>query len=668
MKFAPRSYSSGTSWVRVRSLILGLAVAPLAVAQPILEEVIVTATKRASAVADYDGLIGVVSEDELARQQVAAIDDLGRTVAGLVFRQRGNRAYDNITLRGQSSIDFYEPKVQVYIDGFVQDQATYGTLLPGSVKQVEVLYGPQGSLYGRGAIGGVLDVVTISPAEAPAVQLSTRQGNLVEEYALAASTASYRGWSADIAGTVRDTDGEYSDMLTGARLGDREDKHYRGRLYFDDADSPWSMALQVSGADVDSSEEQYVPAALLDERIAFPVENHYELESDHYGLTLGYDFGDLVLTSLTSYQDRELERVVFGAYSPEYQTTTTQELRLTSGPQADHGWSYAAGVYYEETEFEFLRPAYGMASRQDSESLALFGEVSWQLSDALSATLGLRAEQREVEASGAFGAYAVTGDDDFSAVSPKLALGYKLSEVTRLYALYSTGYKPGGFTRLVTPAIASFSYDPETVDNYEVGLRQALWQNRAQLTLAAYWTRNDDYQLYVDTQPNQYLQNVGEAKSEGVDASFQWSVTEAFTASVGYAWNRAEFTEYDNPLTPGLDLSGNRLPHAPEHSANVSLSYRIQLPGQWGTVTPSIHANYVDEMYFDETNSIGEDAVTLYNATLDWQLAKHYRIELYGTNLTDETYTVYGFAYPGVGDLYQLGQGREAGVRLSAEF
>lgn len=668
MTIALRPLCARFMQTQIQCLLLGLVATPVAASEAQLQEIIVTAPKRTVAVTDYDGPIGVVSDDMLAQQQVAAIDELGRTVAGLVFRPRGNRAYDNITLRGQSSVDFYEPKVQVYIDGFVQDQATFGTLLPGATKQVEVLYGPQGSLYGRGAVGGVLDVITQSPAEAPMVQLSASRGNLVEEYALAASTDAYQGWSADIAGMLRDTEGQYQGALTGVRLGDRSDKNYRGRIAYDADDSPWSMTLQVSSADVDSTEEQYVPEAQVKQRAAFPVASDYQLASDHYGFTLAYDFGDLVLTSLTSYQDRDLERIVFDTDSPEYQTSTTQELRLTSAPSAQRQLSYTVGVYYEDIAFDFRRPDYGMASHQDSESLALFGETSWRMTEALSVTLGLRAEQRDVQASGTFGAHTVSGDDNFSAVSPKLALGYQLDEATRFYALYSTGYKPGGFTRLATPTIASFSYDPETVDNVEVGIKQSLWQNRAQLTLAAYSTRNDDYQLYVGTQPDQYLQNVGNAESKGIDIGFRWAVNDQFNLDLGYAWNQTAFTDYDNPLTPGLDLSGNQLPHTPEHSANLSLTYRIDLPGSWGSITPGFHTNYVDDMYFDETNSIGEDAVTLYNLALDWQLDEHYSIEFYGTNLSDKTYTVYGFAYPGIGDLYQVGQGRETGLRLSAEF
>jgi pesticin/yersiniabactin receptor len=73
-------------------------------------------------------------------------------------------------------------------------------------------------------------------------------------------------------------------------------------------------------------------------------------------------------------------------------------------------------------------------------------------------------------------------------------------------------------------------------------------------------------------------------------------------------------------------------------------------------------------LYFDETNSIEEEAFSLYSVTVDWNFAENYSIQFYGTNLTDKTYTVYGFSYPGVGEFYQLGQGREAGVRLGVEF
>lgn len=654
---------------QAQSVILCLGLAPIAVsAQQLLEEIIVTAPKRTISVFDYEGMLNVVGKEALTQQQVETIDELGRTVAGLVFRPRGNRVYDNVTLRGQSSVDFYEPKVQVYIDGFIQDQATFGTLLPSSVKQVEVLYGPQGTLYGSGAVGGVIDVVTLTPQESPTASFNTRQSNLVEEYSVSASTDVYQGWSADISGIHQDTDGEYKDEITGSRLGDSTNKTYRARICYDSADSPWSMRLHTSGANVKSTEEQYVPVAQLQQRIAYPVENHYTLDSNQYGLTITYDLGDITLTSLTSYQDRNLKRTVFGAYSPENQNTTTQELRLSSDPDASKKWSYTTGIYYESVDFDFSRPAYEMDSHQDIETLALFGEVTWQFTDALSAIVGARAEQRDVKANGSFGALSEQGDDDFSAVSPALTLGYQINDATRVYSLYSSGYKPGGYTRLVTPANASFSYDPENVDNVEVGIKHILLNNRAQIDLAAYWTRNDDYQLYVGVTPNQYLQNVGKAESKGLDLNVRWMITEFINTSLGYAWNHTEFTDYDNPLTPGLDLQGNKLPYTPEQALNLSVTYRVDLPGQWGSITSSLHANYIDNMYFDETNTIGEDAFTLYNLSVDWQLAEHYSIQLYGTNLSDKTYTTYGFEYTGLGELYQLGAGRETGVRFSAEF
>jgi pesticin/yersiniabactin receptor len=653
----------------VPCVMLCLGLAPMVVsAQQMLEEVIVTAPKRTTSVFDYEGMLSVVSKEALAQQQVEAIDELGRTVAGLVFRPRGNRAYDNVTLRGQSSVDFYEPKVQVYIDGFIQDQATFGTLLPSSVKQVEVLYGPQGTLYGSGAVGGVIDVVTLTPQESPTASFNTRQSNLVEEYSVSASTDIHRGWSADVSGIRQDIDGEYKDEITGSRLGDATNKTYRARVYYDSADSPWSVRLETSGANIKSTEEQYVPLAQLQQRIAYPVENHYTLDSYQYGLTIVYDLGDITLTSLTSYQDRNLKRTVFGSYSPEDQNTTTQELRLSSDPDASEEWSYTMGVYYESVDFDFARPAYEMYSHQDIETLALFGELTWQFTDALSVIAGARAEERKVKANGASGALYEQEDDDFSAVSPALTLGYQLNDATRIYSLYSSGYKPGGYTRLLTPENASFSYDSENVDNIEAGIKHIFLNNRAQIDLAAYWTRNDDYQLYVGVTPNQYLQNVGKAESRGLDLNIRWMITEAINASLGYAWNRTEFTDYDNPLTPGLDLQGNKLPYTPEQALNLSVTYRVDLPGQWGSITSGLHANYIDKMYFDETNTIGEDAFTLYNLTVDWQLAEHYSVQLYGTNLTDKTYTTYGFEYTGVGELYQLGAGRETGVRFSAEF
>lgn len=127
------------------------------------EALIVTASKRAQALDSLDGQAVVMRGDDIGLSRASSVDQLGGVVGDLTVRQRASRTYLSLTLRGQSSVDFYNPTVQIYLDGVPQDQATFGQALPLNLQQVEVLYGPQSTLYGRGAMGGVINLVSSPP-------------------------------------------------------------------------------------------------------------------------------------------------------------------------------------------------------------------------------------------------------------------------------------------------------------------------------------------------------------------------------------------------------------------------------------------------------------------------------------------------------------------------
>lgn len=629
-----------------------------------LEEIIVTASKRDVLASSYDGQLALLSSEAISRQGLVAIDELDNSVAGLVFRQRGNRAYDNISMRGQSSMDFYNPKVQVYVDGFVLDPALYGLFMPDNIIRTEVLYGPQGTLYGRGAMGGIIDIVT-APPQAGAATAWVQWGNLSHSYGLRSGLALGSGWVAGVAAQKRSADGEYLAAADHSELGQRDEHNVQAELNFSQPDSPWAVRLMTQQAKVSSTEEQYVKADKLEQRIAFPVPNQYTLRTEQTTLKVSYHFDKMTLASLSSYRDRDLDRTVFGSYSPETQRTITQEFRLASSDNAYTHLSWVVGAYMESLDFHFARPAYATTSRQDIRNYALFGEASWRIWDDLTLTLGLRGDRRKVKATAKAGALQANGSDQFKQWTPKVALGYQLNEQVRLYALYSNGYKAGGFTTLATPATVNFHYDAETVDNIELGLKSSLWNDKVQLTTAVYHSKNKDVQLNIGFQPNQYLQNIGAASSTGVDIDLSAQLSEALQAKIGYAWNSNEFTRYYNPLTPQQNLKGNRLPYTPQHHLNAALIYHMPLPDGLGHLNPGIYINHMGKLYFDETETVGEDAITTFDMRILWSLSDRLQIDVYGKNLGNKTYKTYGFnGGPALGEMYQLAPGASYGVRV----
>lgn len=633
------------------------------------ETIIVTGTKRDQSVAELDGQAVIVGADQLARTGVLNLDQLGQAVGDLTIRQRGNRAYDSLTLRGQSSVDFYNPTVQIYVDGAPQDQATFGQAIPLGLEQVEVLYGPQGTLYGRGAIGGVVNIVTRAPEEG-AFQGQAVLGERTRDVAALAGFSLVGGaLFGDIAAGYQDEDGEYRDAIDGSRLGDSESASGRVRLLYAPEGNSFRALLTLSRQDTRSSEEQYVLESDIPTRTAFPVASRYRLTHDSASLKLDYALGDALISSVSTYQDRDYDRVVFGIMSPEQQDTFTQEIRIASNP-SDARLSYVAGLYYERTNFSVARPDFGQTAEQTLESYAAFGEATWALTDRLDLTGGARFDYHEVSSRALVPGLSVDNDADFDGFSPKLALGYQLNDATRLYALVSTGFKAGGFTRFVTPAIIDFSYQPENVVNGEIGLRTRFWAGRGDASFAAYFTQSSDYQYYVGFQPNQYLANVGDVESKGVEARFGLSPTDAWRIDATLAYNNAEFSDYDNPVNPGVDLSGNALPYAPEWTGRLAVSRLFVLPPGFGRLRAQAGATYSSRYYFDETNTaaFGQSGYTLFDASLSWEASAHWTLDLVGENIGDETYAPYGFALGPGFNTYQLAPSREWSLRFRATF
>lgn len=663
----------------IRYLLTGVSISALLCAaapeqalgqedETILETIVVTSTKRDQDILDVPGTVDTASEKELRKKGVSSLGQLDKVFADTSIKQRSSRAYTNVTIRGQSSVDFYNPSVQVYVDGLPQDAATYGQPLPGGLESVELLYGPQGTLYGRGAIGGVINVITRKPDNEFRVDGYTALHTLGADASLLVNTPVIANTLyADAAVTFRKEDDEYEVMGTNDEIGGTEDWNGRFRLRYAPEGSPLDIMVTAARSEVDSTEEQFVMESMFKDRIALPVPSKYDLDTTSLGINASYDLGFAKITALTGYQDRTLDRTIFGSYTPETQETFSQELRIASNPDEGNAVDYVIGVYGQYLDFERRMPAANQVSRQKIESLAAFADLTWHVTDRIDLSPGARFDYEKAKAI-AEGGISLDDDDDFTAVSPKLAASFALAEEWRIYALYSTGFKAGGFTRNVTPANIAFTYDPQNTNNGEAGIKYQSADGSLSASLAAYYNVTDDYQMFVGIQPVQYLQNVGEVTAKGIDLKVKARPTERLGIMGGLGLNKTTFTDYKNPVTPGLDLTGNRVPYAPEVTANFSVDYAFDLPDERGQLIPRAGVSYASEIYFDETNGIGQEGFALVDLGMAWQVNDHVAADVFVNNLFDKTYAVYGFTAPGYGNLYQLGHGRAIGASLNITF
>jgi iron complex outermembrane receptor protein len=293
----------------------------------------------------------------------------------------------------------------------------------------------------------------------------------------------------------------------------------------------------------------------------------------------------------------------------------------------------------------------------DTESMAVFGDLSYAISDDFEVSAGLRWTEDEVVFSETTRPTITipTGSDvtpaDFSSVTPRLAMNWRLSDTVSTYATAAQGYKVGGVNSDVTltdDGAVEKIYDEETAWNYEIGFKGLLADNRVRLNAAVFYIDWDDIQVRgqdVLTQ-RQFVQNATSATSEGAEIELTTRLTPDLTWRLGYGYTDATFGSFPNAIPVDqigsgvVDASGNRLPFAPEHTLNSGLEYRFD--GFAGSdAWFRIDYRYTDDQFTEATNNADRrlPSFDLVDARLGFETGR-YSVALYATNLFDEEYTL----------------------------
>lgn len=618
-----------------------------------------------------DANISVRSAEQLRNAGVTTVADLEKVFPGLSIRSRGNRAYTNLTVRGITTADFYNPAVQVLIDGVPQAASAFAQDLV-DVERVEFLRGPQGVLYGANAFGGVINIVSRKSRETTA-QVTGTVGNL-ERSVVATGTAVIARDSLFLdLGAKRSHDpGEIDNAFTGEEGIDTSDVWSgRASLRYAPSNSPFDIALTYAREDADSKEETYIRDVLLKERIydvAIP-QGFLQREIDTASAAWNYRFGSgFTLTGISAYQDVTYDRDVFGFAFPESEEAFTQEVRLAytgAGPLTG-----VAGFYYRDSEFERTSVAMGSVNEIGTESIAGFGELTWHVTSRLDLTGGVRFSQDKSTLDYALPAFALSmvGRETYSAAQPKVSLAYQIDQTTRVYALASEGYKPGGFQHAISnPANpAEFApYDPETAWNYEAGLSTRLFRT-LDVSAAVYHIISKDKQIYVGPVGLQTIQNAGEAESTGVELEATWRPNRNLTILTTAAFGKSEFTDFVDTAS-GNTYTGNRVPYAPDVTATLNARYVLDQRVLSAQLAFTGNIRYASTTYFDEANTLSQEPFAIYDAGMELNWDNGLGLKVFVDNISDEIYREYSFMY-GPTQLSIPSEGRFLGVTLSAKY
>ena len=603
----------------------------------LLEEITVTAQKRGDqSMMEVPISISVINGSVLDQSPG---DGVVRSLVEVPGVQIYKAAFGNgskITIRGvasTSSILNGAPTTAFYLDeipfGFVKTN-----LVPDvnayDMEQVEVLRGPQGTLYGASALNGVVRVLTRDAdldnfefkARASYADIQDGEENMRGDIAINVPLIEGKLAVRGVLG-IQDVGG-FIDKPIGENTNGGDLKNYRLKVNakpterFGIEGLVWVARQNRDGNS--AGDADYFNLATVEE----PQDTEYEA----LGLTLSYDFDNVTLTSATSYIDYTYEMIVnLNGFENDINLADemfSQELRLHSTGDTD--WFWSAGILFRDVQDEKFQTVTGLlafpsSDASESESLAIFGEVTKSFADGkFDLTLGLRYFEDDVQTTefSTFGAPilpadVVTNKDSFDKTTPRVVLNWYASENANLYASYSEGFR-SGFTN--GPGIASLapgleSVAPDSLKNFEIGAKGVAWGSRLTYDVAVYHSEWEDVQttlgIEIGTPGNSVIQqaptNGSDASGFGVDAGLSVQLTDNFDLGLSVSTNQMEFDE-DNFSGPTLIYGkGSRIAESPETTASIQLGYDTSFGAGGYTGRFEAAANYHSELFAVSTST-----------------------------------------------------------------
>ena len=648
-----------------------------------LNPLIVTGERAERTVFETPSSVVVVTGEEI--EETPAFNDVENVLDFVPNIVTGGISNDGPTIRGLDSTGVLSnanaffggtrPRATITVDGrpLSFNEFIYGEASVWDLERVEVFRGPQSSAQGVNSIAGATYVVTADPTFEPEVKV---QGEIGSEKRRRLSAAFSGPIVADeLAGRVavdfQRRDSFVDFLLTpedGPDPNEFESIVTRGKLLWEPDSLPQlSTKLTFSFTRSESPQAEQV------------MEPFNELESNisaswrttTYGgiHDLSYAFSDnLQISNRFSATDYKVERfvfpVTFGAAEIDglqFTNETTMNWRMPA--LSLNGLS---GVYYENTaqdEKSNFNSFLGFGDFEDTRnSLGIFGEATYQVTDRIDVTAGLRYQWDRQDRDGTLGAFTVDYDGTFDALLPKFVVGYDVTDDLRIGVLAVRGFNPGGTTIFISDG-AQDTFDAETVWNFEAFGRAQLFDDRLFVEANAFYAVYDDYQTRAirgftpSGVPEFEIGNADRAISYGLELSADFQATDDLRIFGGLGLLDTEITDFPDSADPGIE--GNQFGRAPHATVSGGVNYEVI-----DNLTLGSRLRYVSSYFSDDENTRDEKAGDYFVA--DFQISYAYEaVEAYAfvNNAFDEFYVISDF-----GDSAIVGPPREYGVGLRVSF
>jgi iron complex outermembrane receptor protein len=685
---------SGAAWAQEVSASKGDTVA--------LEEVIVTAQKRSENVQTIPVAVTAVTAEALQRRGGSNLEAVQGSAPNVEINT--SNAATGVAIRGIFSTNDSaqgDSAVAYHVDGVYmgRPQSTGGLIY--DIDQIEVLRGPQGTLYGRNATAGAVNVITNRPKSTFEAQAGAEYGSR-DLYGFNGMVNAPMGDLAALRVAFRTLkrDGYAAD----GKSDDQDSKAGRVELLL----KPIDDLSILSGFDYDIRKGTGPAAyklgvANVDPRSTNLNNPGAHIRNENWGVhsEVTWDIGGLTLTVLPAYHHLDLDNLYASDRRIQLNQVARQtsfETRLASAPDQKITWILGAYYFQELQDYTqtLLAPPTSVRfgyPNIDAYSRALFGQATWHVSDRLRLTGGLRYTADQKKQAGTTEIRLPNGvllnritsfaNTEWEATNWKASVEYDLAERSMLYATAATGYKAGGNYDGLPPN----SYDPEKVLSLEAGSKNRLFNNALQLNVTAFHYGYKNYQasqlgclnlpagLPTCTASGRITYNADKATVYGLEIESQWAITSADRLGVVAALTHSEFNDFVLPVTPyssGGNFSGNPLPKSPKEQLTVDYSHRFDLPNG-GDITAAARVRLVGAQYllFDiRSPLIRQGSYAMGDLNLSYNApGGRWEVTGYASSVTNELIKSYAFATSTAGVYYGAYlPPRTLGVRIGAKF
>jgi iron complex outermembrane recepter protein len=654
-----------------------------------LEEIVVTAQKRSENIQNVPITVSAFSGPQLESLHVTDNLALQQVTPGVVLGT--NTTFGEFYIRGvgnSNGTPYAESPVAMYVDGVNYSDVSSMMLMMPNVERVEVLQGPQGTLYGRNATAGAINVITKQPTPGFAADVKVSYGNFDDrEYAAYLNDGSETlMFNMSASSQARNATYENLDIAGPQGLSALERNSARAKVR-------WLLASNIdltlavdysSESDSGLGYQQAYPASpglvstgqLLGGRTSLqpwqtyinsPMEDHAQQKG--VALAALVTFDGFEVKSITAYRadrlndafdadttDADVQHYWFYSIHNQF----SQEVQFLSTGDGNLSWTGGLYFLHEDAGFDpigiyVLGDNITVSGLVNGKTYAAFGEATYKLSAAWTLVAGLRYTQdkKELYDSAVNGTPFPSNDHTWDKVTPRLALQYRRPE-GMYYANVSQGYKAGVYNA-TSPSATNNPVNPETLTAEEVGAKWSFAEDRVRLNVAAFNYDYKNLQVFsLASNSTTTLTNAATAKIKGGNLDLTALVTSALTFRMGLAYLNSKYGTFTdasinapnpaqslaNPLTLITtvgDLSGHTTPRAPTLTSTVGVDWKVPLQLR-GAVTLSANW-YHSDSYYLQVPGLHAEGYDLLSAGLNYKTPdKHWTFGAWGANLTNKAY------------------------------